>query len=104
MAAQGVEKLALGGIIQQHPIFDGNHQVGAVRAEAHVVDGIALGLVISLWYLPMMQVACCVCLYVFWSPGYSGHQSLLLRCTRVHQPESHFNRGYFFGTRAYEYK
>lgn len=55
VAAQGVEKLSLSGIVHQHPILDGNDQLGAVRAEAHVIDGVALGFVVSLWHLPIQS-------------------------------------------------
>lgn len=62
MTTQRIEKLSLGGIVHQHPVLDGNNEVGAIRTEAHVVDGIALGLIISFWNLPMQLL--CVFVYV----------------------------------------
>ena len=53
VAAQGVEKFSLSGIVDQDPVLDRNHQLGTVRAEAQIVDGIALGFVVPLWHLAM---------------------------------------------------
>lgn len=53
VAAQGVEKFSLSGIVDQDPVLDRNHQLGTVRAEAQVIDGIALWLVVPLWHLIM---------------------------------------------------
>lgn len=96
VAAQGVEKLPLGGIVYQHPILDGNDQVGAVRAEAQVVNGVTLGLVISLWHLPIQFVCvlqcvrlCSVCL-----PSFLDASLRLAVYVRLHQPESHTATGY----------
>ena len=56
VTAQGVEQLSLCGVVHQYSILDSDDQLGAIRAEAQVVDGIALGLIVPLWNLPTRVV------------------------------------------------
>jgi len=60
MATQGVEQLSIGGVVHQDPVLDRNDQLGAVGAEAQVIDRVALGLVVPLWNLPIQVVLRCV--------------------------------------------
>lgn len=89
VTAQRFQKLPVGAVVHEYPVFDRDYELGSVGAEAQAVDGVTLGFILSLRHLPHISTGGLVprsfVVRMVWST-YSFLRTAVVTTVRVVQP------------------